>query len=187
MTIKKAVPAKRERKVREEASKPTTRTITRSAKTGRLVPKKEAKANPTETVTEKVVVKIDRKKLVIPKTLAGAADALYTTRADRLAAQNQIKPLTEFEKLLREHIIENLPKSQANGISGKVAKAEIVKRDVPQITDEAKFLAYAKKKGNEDLVKIVPNMEAIQARWDNNKVVPGVGTYTIITVSSTKR
>lgn len=166
--------------------KADTRTIARSAKTGKLVSKADAKANPDTTVNEKVNVKVNKKALKLPKTLAACADALYETKAQRLAAQNEIKPLGEFEKLLKDHLINNLPKSQAEGISGKVSNAKIVRKEVPAIEDERKFLAYAKKPGNEDLVKIVPNMEAIQARWDNNKAVPGVGKFTVVTVSSTK-
>jgi len=166
--------------------KQATRVISRDAKTGKLVDKATAKAKPDTTVNEKVSVKVNKRKLVIPKTLAGAADALYETKKQRLAAQNEIKPLAEFETALKEHLIQNLPKSEANGAIGKVAKAQVVKKDIPRIEDEKKFMAFAKKKGNEDLLKIVPNMEAIQERWEAKKAVPGVGSFTVVTISSTK-
>ena len=143
-------------------------------------------AKPAKPKAEKVDVKVNKKALKLPKTLAGCADALYETKAARLAAQNEIKPLAKYETELKDYLINNLPKSQAEGISGKVSNAKIVRKEVPKIDDEKKFLAFAKKAGNEDLVKIVPNMEAIQARWDANKAVPGVGKFTVVTVSSTK-
>lgn len=183
--VKKATKSAKNDKPPFKGSKPA-RVISRDAKTGKLVDKKTAKANPDTTVNEKVSVKVNKRKLVIPKTLAGAADALYETKKQRLAAQNDIKPLAEFETALKEHLIQNLPKSDANGAIGKVAKAQVVKKDIPRVEDEKAFLKFAKKPGNEDLLKIVPNMEAIQARWDAKKAVPGVKSFTVVTISSTK-
>jgi hypothetical protein len=140
----------------------------------------------TKKTTDKVSVKVDKRKLRMPKTLAGAADALYEVKAQRLAAQKEIKPLAEFEAALKNYLIDNLPKSNANGISGLHANAKIVKEEVPRIEDEAAFMAFARKKGNEDLVRVVPNIEAILQRWDARKTVPGVGKFTIVKVSSTK-
>lgn len=162
------------------------RTISRDAGTGKLVSKATAKAKPGTTVTEKVNVKVNKKKLKMPKSLAGCADALYDTKQQRLAAQNEIKPLAEFEKELKDYLINNLPKSQAEGISGKSANAKIVRKEIPFIEDEKKVLAFAKKPGNEDLIKVSVNMEAVEARWNDGKTIPGVGKHTVVTVSSTK-
>lgn len=167
------------------------RTVVRDATTGKLTSKDAAKNNPKGTVVEKVntddvIVKVKKSALKMPKSLAGCADALYVTKQRRLAAQKEIAPLGEFEKELKEYLINNLPKSQAEGISGKVANAKIVRKEIPFIEDEAKVLAFAKKPGNEDLIKISINMEAVQARWEEGKTVPGVGKHTVVTVSSTK-
>lgn len=167
------------------------RTVVRDAATGKLVSKDAAKKNPKGTVTEKVstddvIVKVKKSALKMPKSLAGAADALYITKQRRLAAQKEIAPLSEFEKELKEYLINNLPKSQAEGISGKVASAKIVRKEIPYIEDESKVLAFAKKPGNEDLIKISINMEAVELRWNEGKTVPGVGKHTVVTVSSTK-
>jgi hypothetical protein len=167
------------------------RTVVRDAATGKLAPKSAAKANPKGTVTEKVttgdvVVKVSKAALKMPKSLAGVADALYITKQKRLAAQKEIAPLGEFEKTLKEYLINNLPKSQAEGISGKTANAKIVRKEIPYVEDEKKILAFAKKPGNEDLIKISVNMEAVEARWEAGKTVPGVGKHTVVTVSSTK-
>lgn len=183
--VKKVTKKAKDDKPPFKGSKPA-RVISRDAKTGKLVDKKTAKANPDTTVNEKVSVKVNKRKLVVPKSLAAAADALYETKKQRLAAQNDIKPLAEFETALKEHLIQNLPKSDANGAIGKVAKAQVVKKDIPRVEDEKAFLKFAKKPGNEDLLKIVPNMEAIQARWESKKAVPGVKAFTVVTISSTK-
>lgn len=193
---KKEIAVQRQRAAAKQARKPpfadskpakkATRTISRDAKTGKLVDKATAKAKPGTTVNEKVSVKVNKRKLKLPKTVAQAADALYETKKERLAAQHEIEPLAQYEKDLKEFLINNLPKSDANGAIGKVAKAQIKTKEIPTVDDEKKFLAFARKPGNEDLLKIVPNMEAIQQRWENKKVVPGVKAFTVVTISSTK-
>ena len=179
---------KRPAPAKSSAKKVAVKKVTRSsdAKTGRTVTKDFAKNNPDTTVTEKVKSKKSSGHK-LPKTLAQAADQLYTTKHDRLAAEKEfVKPLVEFEKELKNYLIDNLPKSEANGISGKVANAKIVNKEVPTIEDEAAFMRFAKKKGNEDLLVVKPNMEAILERWDAGKAIPGVGKFTVVTVSSTK-
>lgn len=183
MATKKAV-SKKDKAPFPGAKK--VRTISRDAGSGKLVSKATAKAKPGTTVTEKVNVKVNKKKLKMPKSLAGCADALYDTKQQRLAAQHEIKPLVDFEKELKDYLINNLPKSQAEGISGKSANAKIVRKEIPFIEDEKKVLVFAKKPGNEDLIKVSVNMEAVEARWNDGKTIPGVGKHTVVTVSSTK-
>ena len=159
------------------ATKKTTK-LARSAKTGKIVSKAEAKANPDTTVVETVKKKPGKFKL--PKTMAECADLAYTLREERYAIQRQAKEVAEKEALLREHIIQNLPKSQASGVSGKVANAKVETDTVP------KFLAYVKKTGDFDLMTTSMNASAVKARWENKKKVPGIGETQIVKLSLTK-
>lgn len=165
------------------ATKKTTK-LARSAKTGKIVSKAEAKANPDTTVVETVKKKPGKFKL--PKTMAECADLAYTLREERYAIQRQAKEVAEKEALLREHIIQNLPKSQASGVSGKVANAKVETDTVPMFTDKAKFLAYVKKTGDFDLMTTGMNASAVKARWENKKKVPGIGETQIVKLSLTK-
>lgn len=167
------------------ATKKTTK-IARSAKTGKLVSKAEAKANPDTTVVETVKKKIKPGAFKLPKTMAECADLAYQLREERLEIQRAAAAVGEKESLLREHIINNLPKSQASGISGKVANAKVETDVVPTFTDKAKFLAHIKKTGDFDLMTSGMNAKAIRERWDNKKKVPGVGEHTIVKLSLTK-
>lgn len=124
-----------------------------------------------------------RKKLKIPKSLAAAADLYYETRTRRLDMEKDAEQVRKDEAELREHLINNLPKSQAGGIAGKKARVEISKRNVPKISNEKKFFAYAHRKGNEDLVKETMVVSAVQARWDEGKVVPGIEAFTVVGLS----
>ena len=129
--------------------------IARSAKTGRLVSKAEAKQSPDTTVVETVKkAKVKKTPFKLPKTLAQCADLAYSRRADRLEVQREATAIGEEEKQLKEHLIQNLPKSQASGVSGKLANAKIEKKKVPTIEDKKKLLAHVKKTGDWDLLTI---------------------------------
>jgi hypothetical protein len=122
----------------------------------------------------------------IPKHLAQVADLYYTTRAKRLDAEKVAKKIEEDEKALKEYLINNLPKSQAGGIAGKICRVEIKKTPVPIIADEKKFYKFAARKGNEDLLKHSLNVAAIRERWDEKKVIPGIETFNQVGLSYSK-
>jgi len=94
-----------------------------------------------------------------PKTLGFAADALWNTRNARLALQKQVDELEAMENALKHHLIENLPKSDAGGVSGHLARVTVTTKDVPRVEDWGKVYAaivadykkHAKKKdGQQD-------------------------------------
>lgn len=147
---------------------------------------KPGKVTKKDVVNEAVPVKAKPGKFKIPKSLAECADLAYTLRERRLEIQRSTKEIDEQEKLVKEYLIQNLPKSQASGVSGKVANAKIEKRTVPTITDKKKFLAYVKKTGDFDLITSSMNAKAVEERWENKKKVPGVGEFEVIKVSLTK-
>jgi hypothetical protein len=122
----------------------------------------------------------------LPKTLAECADALYNTKQARLAQQKVVEALEEKEKKLKQHLIDNLPKSQATGVAGKVARATITTKQVPTVTDWAEFWAGFNKKTDGDLLQRRLNESAVKARWEAKKTIKGVGTFTTVSVSLTK-
>lgn len=71
-----------------------------------------------------------------PKTLAECADRLHSTRQLRLDLQKQVDAYAAEESFLSEHLIKNLPKSQATGIAGKLIRATVVDKDVFQIKSD---------------------------------------------------
>ena len=88
-----------------------------------------------------------------PKALGACADLVYSLRQERLAAQKVVDALEEKEKALREHIINTLPKSEATGAAGKLARVTVMTKDVPQVKDWEKFYAYVKKNNAWDLMQ----------------------------------
>jgi hypothetical protein len=110
----------------------------------------------------------------------------FETRNARLAAQKVADEIEEDEKLLREYIIQNLPKSQATGVAGKLARVSVVSKDVHAVEDWDKLFEYVRKNKAYDLLQRRIASTAVTARWENNKEVPGVGHFTAVTVSLSK-
>lgn len=167
------------------------RKIVRSAETGKIVPVKQAKTDPKGTVTETQksfaqVVKQKLGKFKIPKKIGAIADMLYSTRQERLEVNRVVEEFKERETQLKDYIIENLPKSDATGASGKLANVRVVNDSQYRVEDWDLFYAHIKKTGHFDLLNRAINQTAIGERFENGKPVPGIGTYVITKVSVTK-
>jgi hypothetical protein len=126
------------------------------------------------------------KTLVVPKTLGACADALYSTRLERLRVQKEIDALAAHETALKEHIIANLPKSDSTGVAGKLARVSITKKTIPRVADWTKFYTYVAKNKAFELLQKRLGEAAIQERWDAGKPVPGVETFNVVGVSVNK-
>lgn len=129
------------------------------------------------------------KKPAIPKSLAAAADLYFQKREERLALQRQAEALEEFEKELKEYLINNIPKSDATGIAGKLCRVTVVTNPKPIVEDWDSFYAHIAKnrsKGAFALLNRAVNAKAVQDIWDAGKQVPGVGTFNAVTLSVNK-
>jgi hypothetical protein len=69
----------------------------------------------------------------LPKTLAACADVLYETRQERYALQKKVEALAAKETALSEHLIENLPRSDATGVKGRVATVTIKDKEIVEL------------------------------------------------------
>lgn len=126
------------------------------------------------------------KKYKFPKALGACADKLYQLREARLAKQKEAEAIEAEEKALKEHLINTLPKSEANGVAGKVARVTVVTKPVPQVKDWEKFYAHVKKTGQFELMQRRLSDTAIKERWEAGKSVPGVESFNVVTVSINK-
>ena len=124
--------------------------------------------------------------VALPPTLAGCADRLYEVREMRYAKQKEVKDLEAEENALKVYIIEELPKSDATGIAGKVARVTVVNKIKASVTDWPLFYKYiAKHKAWELLQRRVGEL-AIRERWDSGVEIPGVGHVQVPEVSINK-
>lgn len=74
----------------------------------------------------------------LPKTLAACADMAYQLRTERYAVQKKVDELQARETALCEHLINNLPKSDALGVVGKAARAVIKEREIVDLQGDGK-------------------------------------------------
>lgn len=131
------------------------------------------------TVSKKVVYKF-------PKMMGACADQIYALRARRQLAQKAVDLIEAEEKALKAHIIENLPKSQMTGASGKTANVKVITKEVPVVDDWDKFHAYIKRTGNFTLMQKRASDGALKELVEAGKKIPGVGTFDAVTLSITK-
>ena len=122
----------------------------------------------------------------LPVSLGACADAAYRIREERLALQQQVSELQARETALRERIIELLPKSEATGVSGKIARANITRKSVPTVADWDALCEHVRKTGEFDLLQRRVSGAAASARWDDDIDIPGVERYVVVDVSLTK-
>lgn len=123
-----------------------------------------------------------------PKTLGACADRLYQLKEKQAEAQRVVDAIDAERKALTAHVIETLPKSEATGVAGKLARVRVVTKEVPQVSDWVAFYAYVHKTKRGDLLQRRLNEKAVGELIEANpkKGVPGVGVFKAITISLTK-
>lgn len=121
-----------------------------------------------------------------PKTMAACADDYYKTREKRLAIEREAAEIKAYESALKEHIIKNLPTSEATGVAGKVARVTIKLKPRPTLENDEQFFAYVKKTSSFFLLQRRLNESAIKEVWESGKQIPGVGVFTDKTLSVNK-
>ena len=137
------------------------------------------------TATKKTVT------FTAPKTLAECGDQLYSTREQRLALQKQVDELQAQETFLREHLINNLPKSNATGVAGKLVRVAIETKTVYQAKDWDLVRGYIKSTATKNpgvwgLLNKALNQATVKEIYESGKKVPGVDTLEVKVVSMNK-
>lgn len=122
----------------------------------------------------------------IPKTLGAVADLLYKTRKARLAKAKEVEKLQAQETELKEHIIANLPKSNASGIAGKVARVSVSNKLEYRVSNWADLYKYIKKNDAFALLQRRLSTEAVAEVIEEKKKLPGVESIDIPRVSLNK-
>ena len=121
-----------------------------------------------------------------PKAMGACADRLYELKAKRLAGQKLVDEVEAEEKALKAHIINTLPKSEASGVAGAIARVTVVTRDEPQIEDADAFHKYVVKTKRWDLMQNRLSPAAVKELWENGKEVDGVKRFQVVTLSLNK-
>lgn len=122
-----------------------------------------------------------------PAKLGACADRLYKLRETRLALNRKAADLESEEKALKAYIIDTLPMSQASGISGKLVRVSVTKKEIPIVTDQEKFRKYMNRTHRWDLAnKLQPSAPAVRDLWDEGRDVSGLDKFTVKSLSMNK-
>jgi hypothetical protein len=124
--------------------------------------------------------------MAVPKTIGACADRLYKIKELKSELNRQSAVLDKEESEIKEHVINTLPKDEVNGVAGKLGRVTIKKTPKPSVKDWAKLYAYILKKKDFSLLQRKPSEAAIKDRWNEGEKVPGVESFTVVTVSVTK-
>lgn len=122
----------------------------------------------------------------LPRTPAAMADRLYKLKELKREAQAKVDAIDEERKAIEAHLINTLPKDEASGIQGKLARVSLIIKDVPQVEDWDKLRKYIVKTGSWDLLQKRVSSQAVELRWDDDKQVPGVTAFPKVTISLNK-
>jgi hypothetical protein len=120
-------------------------------------------------------------------------------REQRLALERQADVLQKEESALRDHLIASLPKSDATGVAGKVARASIKVKTIATAEDWDKVNQwcldqYALHKRKKDGLEMAAfgifqrrlSDAVVKERWDNGEEIPGVSSLDVKMVSLNK-
>lgn len=126
------------------------------------------------------------KKIVVPKTLGACADRLFKIKDEAAKLAKQAAELDAERKAIQEHVINTLPKSNATGVSGKLANVKVRTVDVPQVKDWDKFYAYVAKNKSFHLMQRRLAEGAVNEILDTGKKIPGVEPFPVVKISLNK-
>lgn len=127
-----------------------------------------------------------KKTYKFPKQMGLCADRLYTLKTTRLSESKALTELKAEESALKTYIIDNLPKSEATGAAGKLARVTIVQKSRPEITDHEAFVTWCVKNKRIDLLGKSLCAEGIHELWEAGKKVPGVEEFKYKSISLNK-
>lgn len=120
---------------------------------------------------------------IFPESMAACADLLYVRREQRLAADKVADELKKEEVSLENWIIDHLPKSDATGVAGHIARVQVLNKTVPRVVDWPALYKYISKNKAWELLQRRVGEGAVKERWEAGKEVPGVEHYSFPKVS----
>ena len=122
----------------------------------------------------------------VPAALGDCADLLYELKAEKARAAAVVAEIERGARILQEYVIATLPKSSSTGVAGRIARVQVVTKEVPQAKDWPALYGYISTTQAFELLHKRLSESAIKERWDAGEIIPGVGTFTTVSLSITK-
>lgn len=137
-----------------------------------------SKSNPSDAADAKPRYKF-------AKSVGGCLERLAALRAAAAPLEAQLGVLTAEDTALREHLLTSFAADTLQGARGSGLSVAVTRSKVPTMEDFEAFFAFAKKKGNEDLLPRQVNSLAWRERVEAGVAVPGVVPFERVTLRVT--
>lgn len=123
----------------------------------------------------------------LPASIGRCADLYAEIRAIRLAMDKEVERVKARETEVREHIINNLSKSDDTGAAGLKYRAQIVVKRLPKLADWSVFTSWVRKNDRFDLIqRRISDKAVLDVMETEGRVLPGLEVVNIPDVSITK-
>jgi len=122
----------------------------------------------------------------LPASLGPCVDLYKEVQELRLAMQKEVDAVKARESEIKQHIIDNLSKSDDTGVAGKRYRAQIVTKATPAVSDWDKVWDFIRENDRTDLVQKRINDKAVKEIWEAGEEVPGVDKFNSVDVSVRK-
>lgn len=123
---------------------------------------------------------------MIPKTLGGCVDRLYTLKQMMVDVNKKLEALDTERKDIEKHLIAKLPSSGSTGIMGRLAEARVKMEVVPSVKDWNVFQAHILKTKDFAFLERRAAKTHCRALWDAGETIPGVEQFPYPKLSLTK-
>jgi hypothetical protein len=120
--------------------------------------------------------------------VAQLVDAYIATRTQRLAADKIAAKYKEEESALKKRLIEIAIAAKTKSLGGSVGTVNYDRSNKPTVTDWPKLYEYIKAHDAFDLLQKRLGEGAVEERWEDGIVIPGVSTFPVdnLTISGAK-
>lgn len=122
----------------------------------------------------------------LPNSIGACADLFHDVQELRRAMAKEVEAVERREREIKNHIIDNLSKSDDTGAAGLRYRAQIVTKTVPAAEDWDKIRAYVAQTGRFDLLQNRLSDKAVTDMWEEGEEVPGIGRFNSVSVSIKK-
>ncbi len=119
-------------------------------------------------------------------TVGAQIDKLWKLKLEVDKISGQLAKIKMKKQTLEDDILRGFTKDEIDSVKGRTAKVSIVRTVVPQVADSEAFFKYVKKTKSFDLLQKRISTAAFRERISTGKIIPGIETFTRVSLRLTK-
>jgi hypothetical protein len=114
-------------------------------------------------------------------------DTLWKLRQERKTIEEGAELIAKEERRIKDFLIDTMPKSSLERLTGKLANATLKRSVEPAVKDWPAVYKFIVKHDAFDLLQKRSSAPAFRERWEAGVVIPGVEQFHALDISVTKR